>query len=294
MEKTFKHNAYGFKFKGDYQNKIAGLNSVGYELRKEHEYHWHGLHRGEKDVYIFQYTLKGEGALSINGRTHSIKPGEAFFVRVPSDHRYYLPKHSSEWEFLYFTTYGKEVEKLSQHIFDNYGHVFKLSIHSAPIQYILETIEKVETLGINHGYEASASAYTFMMKYIEYLEYGQQQPNNYPLSIAKAIQFIEKNYKDDISLDDIVEVTDLSKYHFTREFKKYMNDTPINYLAKIRINKALTYLSMNEKNIEWIALEVGFSSSNYFSKVFKKVTGVSPNSYRRETTVMAVNKIFSD
>src|SRR5699024_10161951 len=56
------------------------------------------------------------------------------------------------------------------------------------------------------------------------LEYGQQQPNNYPLSIAKAIQFIEKNYKDDISLDDIVEVTDLSKYHFTREFKKYMNE----------------------------------------------------------------------
>src|SRR5699024_12816381 len=95
---------YGFKFKGDYQNKIAGLNSVGYELRKEHDYHWHGLHRGEKDVYIFQYTLKGEGALSINGRTHSIKPGEAFFVRVPSDHRYYLPKHSSEGEFLYFTT----------------------------------------------------------------------------------------------------------------------------------------------------------------------------------------------
>ena len=118
--------------------------------------------------------------------------------------------------------------------------------------------------------------------------------NQQPLSIAKAIQFIEKNYKDDISLDDIVEVTDLSKYHFTREFKKYMNDTPINYLAKIRINKALTYLSMNEKNIEWIAREVGFSSSNYFSKVFKKVTGVSPNSYRRETTVMAVNKIFSD
>lgn len=294
LEKEIKHNSYGFRFKGDFQSKVAGLNATGYELRQTHDYRWHGLHRGEEDIYIFQYTINGEGAITLDNETRYLETGDAFFVHVPSDHCYFLPTHSKQWEFLYFTIYGEEIGRLFQQIISSYGHIFKLPIHSEPICHIIETLERIETLGIKHGYDASACAYTFMMKCLEYFEYGQQQVNQYPLAIAKAIHFIENNYNQDITLDDIVSVSQLSKYHFTRQFKKSVKDTPINYLSKTRIKQALVLLSANDFNIETIALEVGYTSSNYFSKVFKKIVGVSPNRYRRDTSIMSVDKIFID
>ncbi|MCG7337909.1 AraC family transcriptional regulator [Staphylococcus sp. ACRSN] len=294
MENEIKHNSYGFRFKGDFQSKVAGLNAIGYELRDTHDYRWHGLHRGEQDIYIFQYTLNGQGAINIDNQTSYLETGEAFFVHVPSDHCYFLPSHSEEWEFIYFTMYGDEVGRLFQQIITHYGHTFKLSLHSEPIKHIIETLKRIETLGIKHGYDASSCAYTFIMKCLEYFEYGQQQTQQYPITIARAIHFIENNYKQDITLDDIVAVSQLSKYHFTRQFKKSVKDTPINYLSKTRVKQALVLLSTDELNIEAIALEVGYTSSNYFSKVFKKIVGVSPNRYRRDTSIMSVDKIFID
>ncbi|RIN28897.1 AraC family transcriptional regulator [Staphylococcus succinus] len=294
LGKLIKHNSYGFRFKGDYQDKVAGLNAVGYELRKTHDYCWHGCKRGEKDIYIFQYTLKGKGSIQIEHETFNLEPEDAFLVHVPSNHCYYLPKDSNEWEFLYFTIYGKVAAELFHRIMDTYGQILKLSIHSEPIKHIIDTLEKLETFGINHGYEASSCAYTFIMKCLEHVEYGHQQANDFPLPIVKAIQFIEKYYHEDISLDDIVKASDLSKYHFTRQFGIIVKETPIHYLTKTRIKQALLLLSSNEKNIECISREVGYTSSNYFSKVFKRIVGVSPNRYRKEKTIMSVNKIFID
>ncbi|WP_238998841.1 hypothetical protein [Staphylococcus pseudoxylosus] len=65
MTRKIDYSAYGFRFKGDYQNNVAGLSAIGFELVQSSNYRWHGLHRGEQDVYIFQYTTHGYGAISI-------------------------------------------------------------------------------------------------------------------------------------------------------------------------------------------------------------------------------------
>ncbi|MEB7717657.1 AraC family transcriptional regulator [Staphylococcus equorum] len=294
MENRLNYNSYGFRFKGDYQDKVAGLNAMGFELQQSQEYKWHGLNRGENDVFIFQYTTNGYGIIQIGDKTFNLEKGEAFFVKVPSNHCYYLPHNSNEWEFLYFTIYGDEVSRLFNIIVNTYGNIFKLPLHSKPIKHIIETLEKVDTIGINHGYDASSCAYAFIMKCLEYFEYGYQHSDDFPLSITKAINFIEKHYQEDISLDDIVKVSNLSKYHFTRQFKKSIKETPINFLAKTRINKSLILLTSDDKNIEYIAQEVGYTSSNYFSKVFKKFIGTTPNNYRKTINIMPVDKVFTD
>lgn len=294
MEGFFAHNAYGFRFTGEHQNKVVGLNSIGYELQQEHSYQWNGLTRNENNIFIFQYTLKGQGAIRIKNKTYTLNVGDAFFVQVPSDHNYYLPQASDEWEFLYFTVFGEEASRLFNQITKNHGHIFTLPLHSEPIKHIFKTLETIETTGITNSYIGSIAAYSFIMKCVEYFEYGLKRPNDFPISIVKATQFIEKNYKQDITLEDIVEISKLSKYHFTRQFKKYVNETPINYLTNIRITNALPYLSQNNVTIDWIAQEVGFRSTNYFSKVFKKKIGISPSKYRKDTTMMSVNKIFTD
>ncbi|WP_241958058.1 hypothetical protein [Staphylococcus equorum] len=63
MENRLNYNSYGFRFKGDYQDKVAGLNAMGFELQQSQEYKWHGLNRGENDVFIFQYTTNGYGII---------------------------------------------------------------------------------------------------------------------------------------------------------------------------------------------------------------------------------------
>ncbi|MDW8574120.1 AraC family transcriptional regulator [Staphylococcus shinii] len=294
VDEKIDYNAYGFRFKGDYQYNVAGLSAIGFELIQSSSYRWHGLHRGEKDVYIFQYTTRGYGAISIDEKIYQLAKDDAFFVRVPSNHCYYLPNHSSEWEFVYFTIYGEEVSRLFNRIVSTHGNILKFPINSEPITHIIETLQKIDAVGIKHGYESSSCAYTFMMKCLEYLEYGLQKSNNYPLPTVKAINFIENHYQQDITLDDIVAVTGLSKYHFSRQFHKVVNDTPINFLTKIRIKNSLILLTKSSQSIESIAYEVGYASSNYFSKVFKKIVGITPNNYRKNTTIMPVDKLFID
>ncbi|WP_152655785.1 AraC family transcriptional regulator [Oceanobacillus sp. CFH 90083] len=295
MYKDIKHNSYGFRFQRAYQDKVADLHAIGFEHHQNPaDYSWHGLERGEKDIIIFQYTLNGNGVISIGGTLHDLKKGDAFFINVPSDHRYYLPDAADEWEFIFFTITGIEATMLYQQITKKHGHLFNLPIHSGPINYILNTLKRVETVGINHGYEASSCAYAFLMEFLGYLEYSQHQSKVIPPSILKAINFINNHYHEDITLDEIVSVSGLSKYYFTRQFTKSVNETPIRYLTKIRIKKALHLLIFEQKSIDDIAKEVGYTSSNYFSKVFKQTVGETPSNYRQNTDIMPVNQLFTD
>ncbi|SHM66241.1 AraC family transcriptional regulator [Gracilibacillus kekensis] len=294
MNSYLKHNTYGFRFKGEYQSRVAGLHSIGKESRTEYTYQWNGLERGEKGRIVFQYTLNGQGAIRIGSETHSLKKGDAFMVNIPSDHSYYLPKTSNKWDFIYITVYGDEASKHYQTITGNHGHIFKWPSHSRPIKHIFRMIEIIETTGINHGYEASGYAYSFLMECMQYLEYDQQKDGDLPIAIAKAVTFMKENYKGDIGLDEIVAVSGLSKYHFTRLFTKTVKDTPIQFLTKIRIEHALEMLQHSELSIDEIANKVGYSTSNYFSKVFKSLLGESPSIYRQKKSIMPVDRLFID
>lgn len=142
MKIALTPNTYGFHLKGDFQETVAGLQTTGYEIRQHHDYRWDGLQRTEQDVYIFQYTLSGKGAIRIGQQQFSLRQGDAFFVKVPSDHCYYLPYESEQWEFLYFTIYGNMAATLYEKIQGNAAPILQLPLHAAPIQFIIETLKK--------------------------------------------------------------------------------------------------------------------------------------------------------
>ena len=104
--------------------------------------------------------------------------------------------------------------------------------------------------------------------------------------IRKILSYIEKNYMNHISLDDISEHIHLCESECTRLFKRHMNTTLFSFLQEYRIERSLEYLNTRE-SIYNIAEKTGFSDSNYYSKVFSKIKGCSPREYRknlRETT----------
>jgi len=100
--------------------------------------------------------------------------------------------------------------------------------------------------------------------------------------IGIAINFIHNNFERDISLGDIAKFVFLSPSYFTRAFKEETGMSPINYLLKVRIERAKELLADTSLKISDIALNVGFSNQQRFNEMFKKYAGVTPLQYRKQ------------
>jgi AraC-like DNA-binding protein/quercetin dioxygenase-like cupin family protein len=99
--------------------------------------------------------------------------------------------------------------------------------------------------------------------------------------IRSVMDYIEENYMKKITLDDIAEEIHLCRSECCRFFKRYMKVSLFSYLQEYRIERSLEYLDDPSCSITDAAVNVGFSDSNYFSKVFLKVKGCSPRAYRK-------------
>lgn len=94
-------------------------------------------------------------------------------------------------------------------------------------------------------------------------------------------QYLDEHFKEDITLQTLSDLTYLNKYYLVHAFKNYKGVSPINYLIEKRISEAKHLLGTTNFPIAKIASVVGFSSQSYFSQVFRKETGLSPNKYRK-------------
>ena len=92
--------------------------------------------------------------------------------------------------------------------------------------------------------------------------------------------YIERNYKKDISAKDVAGILGYSDVYFSKVFKQLFDDNFINYLTKIRIDRAKLLLKDVSFNIKEVGKSVGYADSNYFTKVFKRSIGISPSEYR--------------
>lgn len=99
--------------------------------------------------------------------------------------------------------------------------------------------------------------------------------------IIRSINYMKENIDKIISLEELSSNVCLSKYHFSREFKKNIGTSPLNYFNKLKIDKACKMLKSDRQTIQEIASTLGFASPYYFSEMFKKHIGMSPKIYIR-------------
>ena len=98
--------------------------------------------------------------------------------------------------------------------------------------------------------------------------------------IQKVLSYIRKNIYKTIDIDSLAAISCLSKDHFIRLFKKEINNTPLQYINQKKIEKAQLILitdSMPVKNISYL---LAYEDHSYFNRLFKKLTGVTPQQYR--------------
>jgi transcriptional regulator GlxA family with amidase domain len=100
--------------------------------------------------------------------------------------------------------------------------------------------------------------------------------------IKKAQEFIERNYSDKLTVDELAENFNVSRRTFERRFKKATRNTVIEYIQRVKIEAAKKELEIGRKNISEVMHNIGYTDVQTFREVFKKVTGMSPVDYRNK------------
>ena len=97
--------------------------------------------------------------------------------------------------------------------------------------------------------------------------------------MMKMLNWIDEHYTEAISLDDLSEISGLNEKYLCRFFRKYTNQTPLDYINHRRIEAACVALTQEGKSVTEAAMENGFNDLSYFSKLFRRIKGFSPREY---------------
>jgi AraC-like DNA-binding protein len=92
--------------------------------------------------------------------------------------------------------------------------------------------------------------------------------------------FLHEHYAEPLTRSDIARYVGLDEDYLTHCFRQELGVTPISYLNRYRVNQAKQLLTQTDKPITVIALDVGFADSGYFSRIFRREVGLSPQAYR--------------
>ncbi|KDR96328.1 Two-component response regulator, YesN/AraC family, consists of REC and AraC-type DNA-binding domains [Peptoclostridium litorale DSM 5388] len=160
-------------------------------------------------------------------------------------------------------------------IFKNYGQLFSQSekiMHYEHYHYEIINSKKLESI--------AELALKFMEDVLGEIKISRYKNSKW--IISKALYFIENNYEQKISLEDVACELSLSKHYLCNVFKREIGENMSLYINKLRIEKAKQLLLKTDFKIKEIFEDVGFTNQQYFSKVFKKITGMTISQYREK------------
>ena len=117
---------------------------------------------------------------------------------------------------------------------------------------------------------------------------GQKKHEDEP--IRQAQEFIESNISEKISVEELAVKYVIGRRHFERRFKKATNNTPAEYIQRVRVEAAKKKFEDTRKNVNEVMYDVGYTDTKAFRTIFKKIAGISPieyrNKYNKESAVV--------
>lgn len=112
--------------------------------------------------------------------------------------------------------------------------------------------------------------------------FARQRAGNFPLPLVKAIAYIQERYTEQIQLTDTAEAAQVSTAYLSRLFSEHLRTNFIDFITELRIEKAEKLIRERRMTIKEISYAVGYQDPNYFSKLFRKMTGLPPTVYAAE------------
>lgn len=271
-----------------YEDKRHGTIDFPFELycvnknypRYEMPFHWHV----EYEMIIVK---KGRLKLILDGQSFYVNEGESAFISggvvhggIPEDCEYYCIVFDLAALFKDVALCSKSVAKFltnADSFTGVYGEERKQSAIMCEILYSMQDKE--------NGYDLNVIGFLWQLlgAFVSepVLSAGEQINKSQRQKLKDVLGYIRKNIDKNITLEELADVSGMSPRYFCRVFKSMTGRTPIEYVNYYRVETACQMLITTGESVTDIALNCGFNDMSYFSKIFKKLKGISPSKFRQ-------------
>ncbi len=234
------------------------------------------------NTYCLILTTKGSGKLLYQGAEHELTNGTFAFIDCQEPHK--LTCTHTTWEYTICFVSRSVTEYYYAKLCEQ-SCVFKLTSYSNIIS-VWEQLRKEDENDYTH---ALIRAKLLVQLYTElFVLRSLEASTSYhiPTYLSDMKRSFDTTYYEPFSLDDLAHKYQISKYRLCREFAQYYQETPLQYLNQIRIEKAKELLLSTDDKIGVIGQRVGIENTNHFIRLFKDKTGVTPLYYRKTTPIL--------
>lgn len=251
---------------------------------------WHSTPHTHNCTELF-YVIGGVGQFFIEGEIHSVNSNDLIIVNPQVEHTE-ISFNSNPLEYIVLGVEGLELSVNGERE-DRYCIVNFRNIRENISFYLQAMLHEIETK--SPGYE------TICQDLMEVLVIHLTRQTDFSATMAPirksssrlcatVRRYIDEHFKENISLDMLADLTHSSKYYLVHAFSAEYGISPINYMISLRVEDSKQLLKNDDYSLSLISRMLGFSSPSYFSQTFKKVTGMSPNEYRKASRAESPKK----
>lgn len=242
---------------------------------------------GLRDCYHLHVIRSGKGVLKVKGKEFFPHAGQMFLLKH-NEVAEYTADRKDPWDYCWVTFHGSEASVLVQALgFD--GDTYCLDNTQDPdafYEFIRRMFEKPEMNPVNPVNDLRRRGIlleflAFAMEAVQPQKKGKIRQDRRPIDdyVRKAEDFIRYNYAS-IQVTDVVNFIGFTRSYFYSVFRRKTGLSIQDYLTQVRMNRARYLLKNTDLQIQDVAMQVGYEDGLYFSRMFHKLYGMSPRTYR--------------
>lgn len=236
-----------------------------------------------RNHYLLHFILDGEGTFEVGGNRYNLVKGQGFLI-CPDVITYYQADVSNPWVYCWIGFNGTLAELLLRQAGLSKEspilHHYQEERVSSYLQMMTDSKDCLKA----RDTRLTGLLYSLLAMLIESgpIKSTLQTESRADIYVAKVVDFIENNYAQVLSVEDIAYYIGLNRSYLCSLFKGQMNSSIQEYLIRYRVNKACEMMFNAELSIGDISRSVGYNDPLLFSKIFKKIMGISPKYYRSQ------------
>lgn len=238
------------------------------------------IEREDYHNYLIFFVRGGRLSVRSESRTMVAHAGQLGFLDCHEPHEYHTIGNT---EFVWLHLDGANTADFYRHALDLYGGFVFDSPRAEEIgEQLLQFVYACRNDHMPSEAERSKLLYGLLIACIDPAGgAAAARAERQQTPVDAAIALIKARYQEPLSLDDMAAAANMSRYHFSRQFKEACGFSPYEYLILTRLNRAKHLLKSTAKPIKVVAQEVGYHSEAAFTNAFTDRVGLSPSQFRK-------------